>query len=104
MRAGVLQIRLLDPGQRPAASDLLQRAFGPASLGTDHASLSVSCPDGDRGAAALATLSGQGIGIADFSLGQPSLDEVFLALTGHRAEPLISGDDAPEIVEEGQSV
>jgi hypothetical protein len=24
--------------------------------------------------------------IADFSLGQPSLDEVFLALTGHTAE------------------
>jgi ABC-2 type transport system ATP-binding protein len=25
--------------------------------------------------------------VADFSLGQPSLDEVFLALTGHTAEP-----------------
>jgi ABC-2 type transport system ATP-binding protein len=24
--------------------------------------------------------------VADFSLGQPSLDEVFLALTGHTAE------------------
>ena len=27
-----------------------------------------------------------GVGVADFSLGQPSLDEVFLALTGHTAE------------------
>ena len=27
-----------------------------------------------------------GIGIADFSVGQPSLDEVFLALTGRPAE------------------
>jgi ABC-2 type transport system ATP-binding protein len=26
------------------------------------------------------------LGIAAFSLGQPSLDEVFLALTGHPAE------------------
>ena len=28
----------------------------------------------------------QGIGLAGFTLGQPSLDEVFLALTGHPAE------------------
>jgi ABC-2 type transport system ATP-binding protein len=34
----------------------------------------------------VAELTGAGIGIADFSLGQPSLDEVFLALTGHAAE------------------
>jgi ABC-2 type transport system ATP-binding protein len=27
-----------------------------------------------------------GIAVTDFSLGQPSLDEVFLALTGHLAE------------------
>jgi len=25
--------------------------------------------------------------VTDFALGQPSLDEVFLALTGHPAEP-----------------
>ena len=37
-------------------------------------------------AEAVAALARAGIGIADFSLGQPSLDEVFLALTGHPAE------------------
>ena len=46
----------------------------------------MQCADGDRGAAAVAELSGSGIEIGDFSLGQPSLDEVFLALTGHAAE------------------
>ena len=35
---------------------------------------------------ALAELTRAGIGVSDFALGQPSLDEVFLALTGSRAE------------------
>ena len=55
-------------------------------LEPDPAALSVSCADAARGAEAVAELSRAGIGIADFSLGQPSLDEVFLALTGHPAE------------------
>jgi ABC-2 type transport system ATP-binding protein len=42
---------------------------------------------------AVAALAGAGVGIADFSLGQPSLDEVFLALTGHTAEPQPDEDD-----------
>jgi ABC-2 type transport system ATP-binding protein len=37
-------------------------------------------------ARALAELTRAGIGVSDFALGQPSLDEVFLALTGSRAE------------------
>ena len=34
---------------------------------------------------AIARLAGDGIGVAAFSLGQPSLDEVFLGLTGRAA-------------------
>ena len=40
----------------------------------------------ERAAHALAELSRSGIAVSDFALGQPSLDEVFLALTGRRAE------------------
>ena len=36
---------------------------------------------------ALARLTSAGIGVSDFALGQPSLDEVFLALTGSQAAP-----------------
>ena len=51
----------------------------------------VSGHGSDRGAAeqasrALAELAEAGITVDDFSLGQPSLDEVFLALTDHPAE------------------
>jgi ABC-2 type transport system ATP-binding protein len=39
--------------------------------------------------------------VADFSLGQPSLDEVFLALTGHRAEEVPA--EQSEALEEEQA-
>jgi ABC-2 type transport system ATP-binding protein len=48
--------------------------------------LSAPCASADRGAQAVAALAQQGIGLAGFTLGQPSLDEVFLALTGRPAE------------------
>ena len=47
----------------------------------------------EQASEAIAALVAAGIGVAGFSLGQPSLDEVFLALTGHPAE-----DSEPEEV------
>jgi hypothetical protein len=38
-------------------------------------------------ALAVAELTRAGVRVVAFSLGQPSLDEVFLALTGHPADP-----------------
>ena len=84
--AGELPVRLLDPDRRPAAAAVLERAVGAVVLEPDPAALSVSCSDADRAALGVAELAGAGIGIAEFALGQPSLDEVFLALTGHPAE------------------
>ncbi|RFU39387.1 hypothetical protein DZF91_22665, partial [Actinomadura logoneensis] len=57
----------------------------------DPASLSVRITDGGDGMAveratrALAELTREGVALADFTFERPSLDEVFLALTGHRA-------------------
>jgi ABC-2 type transport system ATP-binding protein len=84
--SGALHVRLLDPDQRPEAERILSRELGTVHLEADPAALSASCADSDRAAEAIADLSRSGIRIADFSLGQPSLDEVFLALTGHTAE------------------
>ncbi|MEA2194120.1 MAG: daunorubicin/doxorubicin transport system ATP-binding protein, partial [Solirubrobacteraceae bacterium] len=55
-------------------------------LEADPAALSVRIDDAERAADAVAELSGAGLGLAGFSLAQPSLDEVFLALTGHTAQ------------------
>ena len=84
--AGALHVRLLDPEQRPEAERLLTADLGGVFLEPDPAALSVQCAEADRGAEAIAALTRAGVRIADFSLGQPSLDEVFLALTGHPAE------------------
>jgi ABC-2 type transport system ATP-binding protein len=84
--AGELHVRLLEADQRPAAAGILERALGTVALEPDPAALSVSCADAGRAAAGIDELARAGIGIAEFSLGQPSLDEVFLALTGHPAD------------------
>ena len=84
--SGALHVRLLNPAERPQAEHVLARELGSITLAADPAALSASCADADRAAEAVAALTRSGVRIADFSLGQPSLDEVFLALTGHPAE------------------
>jgi ABC-2 type transport system ATP-binding protein len=81
-----LHIRLLDPAQRPEAERVLAGELESVHLEPDPASLSVPCSDAERAAEAVAALGRAGIQLGAFSLGQPSLDEVFLALTGHTAE------------------
>jgi len=85
--SGALHIRLLDPARRSDAERLVAHAVGAAvQLEADPAALSVPVADATRAAEAIAELGRLGIELADFSLGQPSLDEVFMALTGHPAE------------------
>jgi ABC-2 type transport system ATP-binding protein len=84
--SGSLHVRLLHPEQRPEAARVLERTLETVHLESDPAALSAPCADGDPAARALADLASAGVRIADFSVGQPSLDEVFLALTGHPAE------------------
>jgi len=83
---GALRVRLLDPAQRPQAEELLARSVGAVHREPDPTALSVQCSDPAPAAEAVAELVRRGVQVADFSLGQPSLDEVFLALTGHTAE------------------
>ena len=86
MGSGALEVRLLDPVQRDEAEQVLRRTIGTVHREPDPARLSGPCADADQAARAVAELSRSGNGIAGFALGQPSLDEVFLALTGHHAE------------------
>jgi ABC-2 type transport system ATP-binding protein len=91
--SGTLHVRLRDPKDRPEAERVLSQVLGvPVHLDSDPAALSARVSDPERVAHALAELSRSGVAVTDFALGQPSLDEVFLALTGHPAED----DDATE--------
>ena len=84
--SGALHVRLRDPEQRPLAEQVLRDELGAVTLEPDPAALSASCADADHAAEAIAALSRAAVSIGGFTLGQPSLDEVFLALTGHPAE------------------
>jgi ABC-2 type transport system ATP-binding protein len=99
--SSALHVRLLDPDQRADAEGILARVLGDVHLEPDPAGLSAPCADADQAAEAVGELSRSGIGVANFSLGQPTLDEVFLALTGHPAEQDGAPDGATAIDEEG---
>jgi ABC-2 type transport system ATP-binding protein len=85
--AGTVHVRLRDAAQREAASAVLSSALGTTvRLDADPVALTARASGSDVLAAeqasrALALLADAGIVVDDFSLGQPSLDEVFLALT-----------------------
>ena len=96
--SGALHVRLRDPEQRAETEQILSRTLGvPAESGSDPAALSARVSDPERVAKALSELSRSGIAVTNFSLGQPSLDEVFLALTGHRAEHEETDDKEEEV-------
>jgi ABC-2 type transport system ATP-binding protein len=91
--AGAIHVRLRDAVQRPEALSVLRNVLG-GNVKPDPDPVAVTAQlsgeDSDRVAAeqasrALAELAAAGITVDNFALGQPTLDEVFLALTDHPA-------------------
>lgn len=81
---GMLHIRLQHRDDRVRAQEALKRALNcDVHLPSDQAMLSARISDPEKVAQALLQLTQSGVKVADFSFGQPSLDEVFLALVGH---------------------
>ena len=85
--SGFLHVAIADPARLDEAEDFLGRHLGnPVQRSTEGAELSVVAGSAASANEALALLVGAGIELADFSMGQPSLDEVFFALTGKPGE------------------
>ncbi|MDA0174246.1 ATP-binding cassette domain-containing protein [Solirubrobacter taibaiensis] len=82
-----LEVELRDAGDAEAAV----RALAPlasALPGVDRATVCVAVRDADGAVVSAVRLLDQaGVGVADVGLRRPTLDDVFLALTGHGAEP-----------------
>ena len=82
-----LQVRVADPARVAEAQALLRHTFGEDVHGSDDpGALSVRAAREDAVPQALAALTAAGVGISEFALAQPSLDDVFFALTGRAAE------------------
>jgi len=89
--SGTLRVRLADPARGPDASGMLARSLGvTVHTGADPAVLTARIPArpsarsaSEHVASAIAGLARADIAVGEFALGQPSLDEVFLTLTGN---------------------
>lgn len=84
-----LQLRLVDTADLDDAAVAVERVLGirPA-VSLDAGRLTAPMHDAERVAELLVTLREAGIGLAELSVSKPTLDEVFLALTGHGVEPV----------------
>ena len=77
----VLEIHFETAGDFDRAVGFIEGVAGSA-LDPESKSVSVPVPDGARGSLALLRrLDDEGVGIADFQLRRPTLDDVFLTLT-----------------------
>lgn len=87
--SGTMNVRLKDPNKRNDAKHLLGEILqNPIQLLSDPEVLSAQVSDTAHAVHALGELIRADIIVTDFSLGQPSLDEAFLALTNHKEDHL----------------
>ena len=82
-----LHIRLADRARSAEAAALVERVLGEAPVLTPEAGgLNVALADANRAADVLIALRQAHLDITTATVRQPSLDEVFLALTGHHSD------------------
>jgi ABC-2 type transport system ATP-binding protein len=82
--AGSLQVRIADEELVPEARRLLAAKLGvTVTLGADARMLNAQVADSGHAISALTDLRDRAVPLVGYALAQPSLDEVFLALTGH---------------------
>ena len=86
-----LHLKLTDVTQREAAERILVDVLGQAHRGAGDDEVNAKVITEELVPQALARLASGGIGIAEFALAQPSLDDVFLAITGKPADGSASG-------------
>jgi oleandomycin transport system ATP-binding protein len=93
----VLQARPLDPADVAATERVLaELAAGAEGIHSDGQLVTLTIEDPSALGQAVRRLDDAGIVVDDLSLRRPSLDEVFLAVTGHVTE------DEPEIEDENE--
>jgi ABC-2 type transport system ATP-binding protein len=79
-----LQLQLAPDASQALALDLVRDAAGAEPVLTPESGrLTVALDDPDRAADVLIALREAGVAIASVNVSKPTLDEVFLALTGH---------------------
>ena len=82
--SSTLQLRMAEPRDTPAAVAVVRRILGEDPVLTPEAGgLNVALSDANRAADVLIALREERLGISGATVQKPTLDEVFMALTGH---------------------
>jgi ABC-2 type transport system ATP-binding protein len=82
-----LHFRLENAEQGPLARSIVARVVGEQPFaGPSAGSFALKLTDSGRAGELLAALGREKVGLVEFNLGAPSLDDVFFALTGHGGE------------------
>jgi oleandomycin transport system ATP-binding protein len=93
----VLQARPADPSDLPTTEQILAGfAEGDEGMHSDGHMVTVTINDRSALGQVVRRLDDAGIIVDDLSLRRPSLDEVFLAITGHLAEDEPQTEDSRE--------
>jgi ABC-2 type transport system ATP-binding protein len=85
--ASALHLRLAKADHSARARELVARLLGDGIVpGSDPVALTARLANPAQAAEVLAALTKDNVEVAEFSVGSPTLDEVFLAITGHTTE------------------
>jgi ABC-2 type transport system ATP-binding protein len=85
--SNALHVRVASAEQRGRAQELVERVLGDGLLPmVEPTEVTARLQSPGQAAAVLTALTEAGVELAQFDVGNPSLDEVFLALTGRPAE------------------
>jgi ABC-2 type transport system ATP-binding protein len=91
--SSALHVRLASADQRARAQELVARVLGDGVLPvSDPTALTARLASPAQAAAVLTALTQDSVDVAEFSVGNPTLDEVFFALTGRPAEETATED------------
>ncbi len=88
----VLELRTVDNGRLPLATKIIE-AVTSTPVNSDGLVASVPVNDAAVLPEVVRRLDEQGVAVGELSLRKPSLDEVFLALTGHSAQATDTDND-----------
>jgi ABC-2 type transport system ATP-binding protein len=95
--SSTLQLQLAAGADQALAYDVIRRVLGAEPVLTPESGrINAPLAIADRAADVLIALRESDVAIASVSVAKPTLDEVFLTLTGHDAEPEPESDDYDE--------
>jgi ABC-2 type transport system ATP-binding protein len=95
--SNTLHFHLSSPDDRDRAVAIVAANLADGLLpSTDPSAFSLKVTDASTAGELLGTLARANIAVTDFSMGSPSLDDVFFALTGHAAEDKPKDEEKPK--------